>query len=69
MHEVYLEGRKSSSETDRLAFSGLDQMGELMAAGKLAPRVTERYPLDQYVDAFGAITGRRALGKVVLTMT
>ena len=46
----------------------LSEMGELMAAGKLAPRVTERYPLDQYVDAFGAITGRRALGKVVLTM-
>jgi len=47
----------------------LGEMGKLMAAGKLTPRVTERYPLEQFVDAFGAITGRRALGKVVLTMT
>lgn len=47
----------------------LAEMGDLLAAGKIAPRVTERYPLEQYADAFGAITGRRALGKVVLTMT
>jgi len=33
----------------------------------LTPRVTESYPLDRYVDAFAAITERRARGKVVLT--
>ena len=49
----------------------LQNMAELAAmvdAGKLVPRVTERYGLDRYVDAFAAITERRARGKVVLTM-
>lgn len=44
------------------------EMAGLLAAGTLMPRVTERYPLEDYKNAFGAITGRRALGKVVLTM-
>jgi len=44
------------------------EMGALIAAGKLTPRVSEQFPLDRYVDAFAAITERRALGKVVLTM-
>ena len=35
--------------------------------GALSPRVTESYPLERYVDAFAAITERRAKGKVVLT--
>ena len=41
-------------------------MARLYADGKLVPRVTEQYALDDYVDAFRAITERRALGKVVL---
>ena len=44
------------------------EMAALIAAGTLTPRVTARYSLDQYLDAFAAITERRALGKVVLTM-
>lgn len=44
------------------------ELGELIAAGKIRPRVTESYALDDYVDAFKAITERRALGKVVLRM-
>ena len=47
----------------------IKELAGLIAEGKLSPRISERYPLDQYADAFGAITGRRALGKVVLTMT
>lgn len=43
-------------------------MGELIARGQLQAKVTEAYPIDEYVDAFAAITERRALGKVVLTM-
>jgi len=49
----------------------LQNMRELAAMideRKLVPRVTERYPLDRYADAFAAITSRRARGKVVLTM-
>lgn len=31
--------------------------------------MTETYPLDQFMAAFAALTGRKAKGKVVLTMT
>ena len=44
------------------------EMGALYAAERLQPRVTEKYPIEEFAAAFGAITGRRALGKVVLTM-
>ncbi len=50
--------------------SSLKNMMELAAMvgnGTLQPRVTESYPMDHYADAFAAITGRRARGKVVLT--
>ncbi|MGI9222643.1 MAG: zinc-binding dehydrogenase, partial [Woeseiaceae bacterium] len=43
------------------------EISALIAAGKLTPRVTDSYPLDDYVDAFNAITERRARGKVVIT--
>ena len=42
------------------------ELGALIAEGKLEPRITESYPLDDFVSAFRAITERRALGKVVL---
>ena len=45
-----------------------EEMSQLIAAGKLSPRVTESYALDDYVEAFKAITGRRARGKVILRM-
>lgn len=44
------------------------EMGRMIEEGKLQPRVTERYPLDRFAEAFAAITGRRAKGKVVLIM-
>lgn len=44
----------------------MQQLAQMLAAGKIAPRVTERYPLADYEKAFAAITERRALGKVVL---
>ena len=46
----------------------LMELATMADQGKLKPRVTETYPLDQFVDAFAAITQRRAKGKVVLTM-
>jgi NADPH2:quinone reductase len=45
-----------------------EEMSQLIAAGKLTPRVTESYALDDYADAFKAITERRARGKVILRM-
>ncbi len=49
----------------------IDNMRELaryLEQGKLNARVTESYLLDDFAEAFGAITGRRALGKVTLRM-
>jgi NADPH2:quinone reductase len=40
----------------------------MVREGTLQPRVTESYVLDDYVKAFGAITERRARGKVILRM-
>lgn len=51
-----------------LQASNVDEISALIAEGKLTPRVTESYALDDYVDAFSAITERRARGKVVLRM-
>ncbi|MFQ5549213.1 MAG: NADPH:quinone oxidoreductase family protein [Woeseia sp.] len=44
------------------------EMSELIAEGSLRPRVTGQYPLEKYIDAFDQVTGRRVMGKVVLTM-
>jgi NADPH2:quinone reductase len=46
----------------------MQELAAMVEAGTLQPRVTERYPLERFADAFAAITARRALGKVVLTM-
>jgi NADPH2:quinone reductase len=43
-------------------------MAAMVREGTLQPRVTESYVLDDYVKAFGAITERRARGKVILRM-
>lgn len=50
------------------ALQNMVELFALVEQGKLKPRVTESYPLDQYENAFAAITERRARGKVVLTM-
>jgi NADPH2:quinone reductase len=47
----------------------LEELAAFVADGNLRPRVTESYSLDDYVDAFAAITERRARGKVILRMT
>ena len=52
-----------------LQIQNMQELAELISIGKLSPRVTETYPLEDYVNAFAAITERRALGKVVLRMT
>ena len=44
------------------------EIGKMLAAGQLMPRISETHPLDDFVTAFDAITSRRAKGKVVLTM-
>jgi len=49
------------------AVQNMRELAAMVDEGRLNPRVTESYPMERYADAFGAITGRRAKGKVVLT--
>ena len=50
------------------SLQNMTELAAMVGQGKLKPRVTESYPLDRFVNAFAAITERRARGKVVLTM-
>lgn len=46
-------------------------MGEIIGmykAGKINPRISGAYPLEKFSQAFDELSGRRAMGKVVLTM-
>jgi NADPH:quinone reductase len=58
-----------AAKNPKLQMQNVHEMEQLIAAGKLTPRVTESYAFDDYVDAFKAITERRARGKVILRMT
>lgn len=44
------------------------EVAQFISDGAIRPRVSEIYPLDDYVNAFRAITERRAKGKVILRM-
>ena len=58
-----------AAKNPKLQMQNVMEMAKLIADGILTPRVTESYALDDYADAFKAITGRRARGKVILRMT
>jgi NADPH2:quinone reductase len=57
-----------ASKNPKLQIQNMMEMAALVADGTLTPRVTESYSLDDFTDAFRAITERRALGKVTLRM-
>jgi len=52
----------------KASYQNFKELMQMAAQGQLQLRVTETYPLDQYIEAFAAITERRARGKVILTM-
>ncbi len=52
-----------------LQAKNMQELAQLITAGKLMPRISESYALDDYVSAFAAITERRARGKVILRMS
>ena len=59
----------SWAEKDPAASSlNFEELFAMVAEGRLRPRVTDVYPLEEYEAAFDALTDRRARGKVVLTM-
>jgi len=46
-------------------------MGEIIQMykdGKIRPRISNHYPLEDFEKAFDELSGRRAMGKVILTM-
>ena len=43
------------------------ELFELFTEGAIQPHVSSTYSLDQFLDAFGEVSGRRAVGKVILT--
>jgi NADPH2:quinone reductase len=45
------------------------EMAEMIKQGTLKPQVTAAYALEDYRTAFAEITGRRVMGKIVLTMS
>jgi NADPH:quinone reductase len=51
-----------------LQAKNMQDLAAWISDGRLSPRVTETFQLDDFVSAFAAITERRALGKVVLQM-
>lgn len=44
-------------------------MTELVADGAINPRIAGSYPLENYVEAFAQLSGRKAEGKVVFDLT
>jgi NADPH2:quinone reductase len=59
-------GTWSKHNPDRLRQNWVE-LTDMISRGALQPRVTESYPLERFTEAFNAISGRRARGKVVLT--
>lgn len=57
-----------ATKNPRVQGQNMQELAALIKHGKILPRVTESYVLDDYVDAFAAITERRARGKVILRM-
>ncbi|MBT8087832.1 MAG: NADPH:quinone oxidoreductase family protein [Gammaproteobacteria bacterium] len=58
-----------ASKNPKQQVANMMAVAQLVKEGKLTPRVTESYALDDYTRAFQAITERRALGKVILRMS
>ena len=57
-----------AAKNPQIQHQNMLDMAMLIKEGKVTPRVTESYSLDDFAKAFAAITGRRALGKVTLRM-
>ena len=51
-----------------LQIQNMQELAALLAQGKINPTVTESRALEDFAEAFNAITERRARGKVVLQM-
>ncbi|WP_339334487.1 zinc-binding dehydrogenase [uncultured Maricaulis sp.] len=43
------------------------ELFDMFEAGKIKPHVAGTYPLESFLDGFNALSGRKAIGKVILT--
>ncbi len=57
-----------TGEEPEVNLKNIEELWELFASGKIAPTVTDSFPLEQYQEAYDCMTERRARGKVILTM-
>ncbi|MEO0032033.1 MAG: hypothetical protein RIS94_1791, partial [Pseudomonadota bacterium] len=48
--------------------SQVDDLFAMLKAGKIAPRISARYPLERGGEAIALLESRQATGKVVVTM-
>ena len=60
-------GRFTGEEPDANV-QNIKELWELFAAGKLKPAINDVFALEDYEKAYDVMTGRRARGKVILTM-
>ena len=58
-----------AKKNPKMQIQNMMEAAQMVKEGVLNPRVTESYSLDDFKDAFAAITERRARGKVILRMS
>jgi len=58
-----------AAKNPALQIQNMAEISALLADGKLRPTVTELFPLEDFEKAFQLITERRALGKVVMSLS
>lgn len=57
-----------TEEEPAVSQRNVEALAELAAAGRVQPAISRVFPLAQYAAAFEMLTGRHALGKVVLEL-
>jgi NADPH2:quinone reductase len=57
-----------ASRTPEESHTNMSELFSLVAEGKLTPRVTASYALEDFVEAFAAISDRKARAKVVFSL-
>jgi NADPH2:quinone reductase len=60
-------GRSLTEEPQR-AFQNFTELTELANAGVIHPRVSQRFTLDQYEEAFAVFENRSVMGKAIFTV-
>jgi NADPH2:quinone reductase len=57
-----------TGEEPEVNIQNIEALWELFNSGKISPVVTDKYPIEQYENAFNCMIERRARGKVIITM-